>query len=130
MHADKVPHKVTLLLKKIKTTDGTAEVGADQTDAAAGVPAAVEPVDTAPEVPAAAKRVPAEGAHKTAKAAAKAAEAIWLQKNPEPDRASAKYAGDGGGKVYQKHLVKWRHGRYQVCYLPTVRCNRTLAQRV
>ena len=123
MHADDVPHKVKLLLKKIKTTGGTAEVGADQTDAAAGVPAAVEPVDTALEVP-------AEGAHKTAAAAARAAEAIWLQKNPEPDRASAKYAGDGGGKVYQKHLVKWRHGRYQVCYLPTVRCNRTLAQRV
>ena len=123
MQADKVPHKVSLLLKKVKTTDGTAEVGADQTDAAAGVPAAVEPVDTALEVP-------AEGAHKTAAAAARAAEAIWLQKNPEPDRASAKYAGDGGGKVYQKHLVKWRHGRYQVCYLPTVRCNRTLAQRV
>ena len=123
MHADKVPHKVSLLLQKVKTTDGTAEVGADQTDAAAGVPAAVEPVDTALEVP-------AEGAHKTAAAAARAAEAIWLQKNPEPDRASAKYAGDGGGKVYQKHLVKWRHGRYQVCYLPTVRCNRTLAQRV
>ena len=100
MHADKVPHKVTLLLKKIKTTDGTAEVGADQTDAAAGVPAAVERVDTAPEVPATAKRVPAEGAHKTATAAAKAAEAIWVQKYPEPDRASEKYTGVEGEKLY------------------------------
>ena len=130
MHADKVPHKVTLLLKKIKTTDGTAEVGADQTDAAAGVPAAVEPVDTALEVPAAAKRVPAEGAHKTAKAAAKAAEAIWLQDHPEPERDSAKYAGDDGEKLYQKDRVNWQRECYQVCYMPTVRCNSTLAQLV
>ena len=130
MHADKVPHKVMLLLNKIKTTDGTAEVGADQTDAAAGVPAAVEPVDTAPEVPAAAKRVPAEGAHKTAKAAAKAAEAIWVQKYPEPDRASVEYTGDDGEKLYQRHHVKWQSDCYQVCYMPTIRCNSTLAQLV
>ena len=130
MHADDVPHKVMLLFNKIKTTNETPKEGADKTDAAEGVPAAAERVDAAPQVPAAEKRVPAEGAHKTAAAAAKAAEAIWLQKNPEPDRASAKYAGDGGEKLYQKHLVKWRHGCYQVCYLPTVRCNRTLAQRV
>ena len=116
MHADDVPYKVKVLLNKIKTTDETLE-GADKTEAAAGVPAA-------------AKHVPAEGAHKTAAAAAKAAEAIWLQKNPEPDRASVKFAGDDGEKLYQKHLVKWQHGCYQVCYMPTVRCNRTLAQRV
>ena len=143
MHADKVPHKVTLLLNKIKTTDGTAEVGADKTDAAEEVPAAAERVDAArqvpaaaervdaaPQVPAAEKRVPAEGAHKTATAAAKAAEAIWVQKHPEPDRASEKYAGDDGEKLYQRHHVKWQSDCYQVCYMPTIRCNSTLAQLV
>ena len=140
MHADNVPHKVMLLLNKIKTTNETPKEGADKTDAAEGVPAAAERVDAArqvpaaaervdaaPEVPAAAKHVPAEGAHKTAAAAAKAAEAIWLQKHPEPDRASVKFAGDDGEKLYQRHLVKWQQDCYQVCYMPTVRCNSTLA---
>ena len=125
MRADDVPHKVMLLLNKIKTTNETPREGAHKTDAAEG-----GGEDAAPQVPAAAERVTAEGAHKTATAAAKAAEAIWVQKYPEPDRASEKYAGDNGEMLYRQDHVKWSSDCYQVCYMPTVRCNSTLAQLV